>query len=424
MFTGSPFSNNRRPTLNDPRQPPYNAATTHPASIRPPSSFSLPPSGQSRVHVTLAGQGCDKERAWIDQWQTMKEHWHPAALAPGKSAGSDWGGTDEVEAMNEVDKAGEGWTKTVCQCAGTTSLQGQTPLPNEVEGGRTSNERSSRLARRDRHQTQSVQACRQMSPSFPAYSTSCLTSTPTLRNNNDRPAESDAMAIQLYEGPIGGTYGGAIPTCLSTMSYIQQRKASNPPLPPLLLVNHPLRLGDKQPGFHLRTPGQRFPPSSLLLPPKPLLDRPLVDLVERSINGNMLKSGKSSVCTHWSTTAVPDYHRPDPRFDPDDFLCSSLSRRSCKAKRRSLTRMSCRLSLPLLQSANPQVNDRNHDSLGFPIIIMFEIAHLLYVGGGIPIMLGRFMLRKHLHPHPRHPHPLARFSPSLVLLAQKMSSPS
>jgi hypothetical protein len=87
MFSGSPFSNNRRPTLNDPRQPPYNAATTHPASIRPPSSFSPQAQGQNRVHVTLAGQGCDRERAWIDQWQTMKEHWHPAALTPGKSVG-------------------------------------------------------------------------------------------------------------------------------------------------------------------------------------------------------------------------------------------------------------------------------------------------------------------------------------------------
>jgi hypothetical protein len=89
MFGGSPFSNNRRPTINDPRQPPYNAATTHPASIRPPSSFSPQAHGQNRVHVTLAGQGCDKERAWIDQWQTMKEHWHPAALAPGKSVGGN-----------------------------------------------------------------------------------------------------------------------------------------------------------------------------------------------------------------------------------------------------------------------------------------------------------------------------------------------
>jgi hypothetical protein len=89
MFAGSPFSNNRRPTINDPRQPPYNAATTHPASIRPPSSFSPQAHGQNRVHVTLAGQGCDKERAWIDQWQTMKEHWHPAALAPGKSVGGN-----------------------------------------------------------------------------------------------------------------------------------------------------------------------------------------------------------------------------------------------------------------------------------------------------------------------------------------------
>jgi hypothetical protein len=87
MFTGSPFSNNRRPTLSDPRQPPYNAATTHPASILPPSSFSPQAHGQNRVHVTLAGQGCDRERAWIDQWQTMKEHWHPAALAPVKSVG-------------------------------------------------------------------------------------------------------------------------------------------------------------------------------------------------------------------------------------------------------------------------------------------------------------------------------------------------
>ena len=67
------------------------------------------------------------------------------------------------------------------------------------------------------------------------------------------------------------------------MSYIRQRKASNPPLPPLLPVNYPLGFRDpfKQPGFHLRTPGQRFPSSSLLLAPETLLDRPLVDLVER-----------------------------------------------------------------------------------------------------------------------------------------------
>jgi hypothetical protein len=44
----------------------------------------------------------------------------------------------------------------------------------------------------------------------------------------------------------------------------------------------------------------------------------MIEMIEvffllNSIDGNMLKSGKSSVCTHCSTTAVP-YGR-DPRFD-------------------------------------------------------------------------------------------------------------
>jgi hypothetical protein len=104
MFGGSPFSNNRRPTINDPRQPPYNAATTHPASIRPPSSFSPQAHGQNRVHVTLAGQGGDKERAWIDQWQTMKEHWHPAALTPRKSAGGSANGPGNGQAAVGVEQ--------------------------------------------------------------------------------------------------------------------------------------------------------------------------------------------------------------------------------------------------------------------------------------------------------------------------------
>jgi hypothetical protein len=45
----------------------------------------------------------------------------------------------------------------------------------------------------------------------------------------------------------------------------------------------------------------------------------MIEMIEvfflfNSIDGNMLKSCKSNVCIACSTTAVPNYHSPDPRF--------------------------------------------------------------------------------------------------------------
>lgn len=90
MFSGSPFGNNRRPTVpTGQTTAAYNPATTHPASLRPPSSIPSAFSQQGRIHATMAGgNGCDRERAWVDQWQAMKEHAHPASLTPGRLVGT------------------------------------------------------------------------------------------------------------------------------------------------------------------------------------------------------------------------------------------------------------------------------------------------------------------------------------------------
>jgi hypothetical protein len=69
-----------------------------------------------------------------------------------------------------------------------------------------------------------------------------------------------------------------------------------------------------------------------------------------SIDGNMPKSGKSSVCANGSSTAVPNYYSQDPHFDGTEVKhARSFQIRmtsfvhlflgdQCKAKRRSLTR--------------------------------------------------------------------------------------
>ena len=46
-----------------------------------------------------------------------------------------------------------------------------------------------------------------------------------------------------------------------------------------------------------------------------MIEKMEVFFLLNSIDGNMLKSGKSSVCANGSSTAVPNYYSQDPRFD-------------------------------------------------------------------------------------------------------------